>query len=276
MVCCALDMPFPQSLRVVYGENPLVEVICQLRYPTVLKISAAEPADFQERIGDQYPIYLKTGGRSIELPPELPTEVAGIVGQMIASQTEDSPNYKFATEDSLRTINLTRDFIALADKEYQGWEQYRANIELGIGALQAVYSPKFFSRIGLRYRNVIDRADLGLANEPWGQLLSESLIGGLLGSPNLRDRVVKTQTSVVIEFDEVPGGQIKLRHGFVDSSQEGRAPAYMIDADFQTEDREATEDAMATLDTFNRLSGWLFRWAISDQLHETLRPTPAE
>ena len=39
-----------QNKRVKYQEAPLVEVICQLRFPTILSINANEPVEFQEAI----------------------------------------------------------------------------------------------------------------------------------------------------------------------------------------------------------------------------------
>ena len=39
---------FSASERVLYGKRQLVEVICQLRFPTILSISAKEPAEFQD------------------------------------------------------------------------------------------------------------------------------------------------------------------------------------------------------------------------------------
>ncbi len=54
-----MKMPFPESERVVYGENPLVEVICQLKFPPILDISTAEPAAFQNKVRKLYPLYEK-------------------------------------------------------------------------------------------------------------------------------------------------------------------------------------------------------------------------
>lgn len=266
-------MPFPESERVTYRENPLIEVICQLRYPTILNISAAEPADFQDRVRGQYPMYEKSGP-AIGVPPEVPKELAALLSQAVAAQVDTGPTYKFVTDDSTGTITLTRDFISWTDADYQAWEPYRANVELARGALQAVYDPAFFTRIGLRYKNAIDKARLGLSNEPWDALLNPDLIGGLLGSTDLQPHVTSTQTIAVIRIDEVAGGFVNLRHGLAEVPQEDQAQPYVLDADFYTTDRGATEDTMGTLDTFNRISGHLFRWAVTPRLESALRPEP--
>ena len=50
---------FSNQPRKIYRRNQLIEVICQLRFPEILKIEAHEPADFQDAIRQAYPQYGK-------------------------------------------------------------------------------------------------------------------------------------------------------------------------------------------------------------------------
>ena len=50
-------MVFPNFERVVYKKNPLEEVICQLRFPPILRIDSGNAADFQDVIRQDYPLY---------------------------------------------------------------------------------------------------------------------------------------------------------------------------------------------------------------------------
>jgi hypothetical protein len=50
----------------------------------------------------------------------------------------------------------------------------------------------------------------------------------------------------------------------------------MIDADFFTEERLERENARARLNEFNREAGRLFRWSISDRLHDAMGPKLVE
>ena len=72
---------FSASERVLYGKRQLIEVICQLRFPTILSISAKEPAEFQEAIRAEFPRY----ARNLEkLPPK-------VIGQPGAMKLEEQP-----------------------------------------------------------------------------------------------------------------------------------------------------------------------------------------
>ena len=45
------------SQRVIYENNPLIEVIIQYRFPKILALNSKDPIEFQDRIKDEYPIY---------------------------------------------------------------------------------------------------------------------------------------------------------------------------------------------------------------------------
>ncbi|MBL8785507.1 MAG: TIGR04255 family protein, partial [Deltaproteobacteria bacterium] len=45
----------PESPRVIYASNPLADVICQVRFPRILRIDNELPADFQDAIRGQFP-----------------------------------------------------------------------------------------------------------------------------------------------------------------------------------------------------------------------------
>src|SRR5258708_615126 len=49
--------PFPDAERVIYDHNTLGEVLCQVKFPPVLRIEAELPAQFQDRIRDVFEIY---------------------------------------------------------------------------------------------------------------------------------------------------------------------------------------------------------------------------
>ena len=48
-------MLFSDHPRTHYRNAPAHEVICQLRFPSILTINSVEPADFQEAIRAEFP-----------------------------------------------------------------------------------------------------------------------------------------------------------------------------------------------------------------------------
>ncbi|MFM7713573.1 MAG: TIGR04255 family protein, partial [Microcystis sp.] len=67
-------MKLPEFDRVIYEYNPLFEVVCQLTFPPILKISHQEPVEFQDEIRFQYPLFERT-------QPQIPPEIAKVVQQ---------------------------------------------------------------------------------------------------------------------------------------------------------------------------------------------------
>ena len=66
-------MLFSGRPRTQYRNAPAHEVICQLRFPTILTINTVEPADFQEAIRAEFPNYAR---RQDVTPPKI-TLVSG-------------------------------------------------------------------------------------------------------------------------------------------------------------------------------------------------------
>ncbi|HQU44113.1 MAG TPA: TIGR04255 family protein, partial [Pirellulales bacterium] len=76
-------MPLPEFPRVIYGKNPLEVVICQLRFPPILRIGAELPAEFQERIRKDYPEFRDRSaalGMPAQFAQSLPIELSVSVG----------------------------------------------------------------------------------------------------------------------------------------------------------------------------------------------------
>lgn len=261
-------MPFPSSERVLFKKNPLEEVICQLRFPTILAIGSESPVAFQNKIRSGYPLYEREDS-------PLPKEVVQLLGSLSPSKSiEETVNHKFITEDSRRLISLAPDFVAISEYKYERWNFFYEEFVKAQRALEEIYQPTFYSRIGLRYRDVIDKEKIGLRDTSWPDLLQPPLIG-LLGIPDLTAQIHTIKTEATIGIEEVSGGWVTIRHGIVIRRETGKR-LYVIDADFYTEERRRSEDVAGILGAFNKISGNLFRWAITPKLHAALEPIPID
>jgi uncharacterized protein (TIGR04255 family) len=250
-----------------------MEVICQLRFPPILRIEAEPPASFQERIRLEYPLLQdKTPETGIELPPDIPPVVAEML-RTAMSKRKLRIGYDFISADEKWKVALTTDFIALTTARYGRWEEFRPHIDPPLKALIEVYAPAFFTRIGLRYRDLIRRSQLGLSNSAWSSLLRPH-ISGVLASPELAGAEVETFNQVLIKFPH-NRGQVQIRHGLV-QAVDNNEECYLIDSDFYTDKRTGINDVDDILSYFNRQSGRLFRWCIEERLHQAMEPDTVE
>ena len=107
---------FEPKDRVRYEKNQIVNVVCQLRFPTILAISAREPAEFQEAVRGDYPVYQ----RRMERPAAAPGA---------AQSTGETPNYAFRTASGDCAINLTNQFLAVSAPRYTDWEAFAHRLD---------------------------------------------------------------------------------------------------------------------------------------------------
>jgi uncharacterized protein (TIGR04255 family) len=259
-------MPFPESPREVYAENPLEEVICQIRFPAVLKISATAPVDFQDAIRSDYPWYEEQVGG-----PALPKEITDMLPPGLPiPRLSQQPEHRFSTESRGRSITLGQEFIAVAENNYQDWSNFRKEVKQAERVLRETYAPSFYTRVGLRYRDVLIRENYGLGEVPWSELLNPAFMG-VLGDTQLSDDVQESQAHSLLRIPGVHGGFVLIQHGLAVKEPEG-SPAYLIDSDFFTNERCNPNAALQALDRFNKWGGHLFRWAATDKLRAALRP----
>jgi uncharacterized protein (TIGR04255 family) len=262
-------MTFPKTQRVVFKNNPLVEVICQVRFPPVLEIASGDPAEFQKRIRSAYPLYRREDG------VDTPEELKSIMAQLRVPLPSEKLNHVFLTEEGRRFVTLNREYVALTELQYERWESFRDEFRRAFEACQKVYQPSFYTRIGLRYRDVIDRGKLDLVKEPWESLICPPLLGPL-SETAVGKAVQQTRTVTVIKLEEVKGGFVQVRHGLEAKPPDTNGMSFYVDADFFAHERSTQVDVPNILDAFNRIAGDLFRWAITPKLMEALGPVPVE
>ncbi len=262
-------MAFPESTRVIYANNTLADVVCELRFPPILKIEASPPAGFQERIRAKYPLF-DAKNKGPELPAGIPQEILREIPGF------GSLEYEFTSDEGSWVVGLNKQSLSLTARSYERWEDFKEHLSLVLGALIAEFAPHSFQRIGLRYRNIIVRSKLGLGDHGWPTLLTKELIGELADA-RIGPFVRSATHHVKISLDEA--GFVSLRHYLAQSKDgEGGAveEAYVIDADFFNSKKTETSDVTSKLDRLKQESGRLFRWCITEKLHDAMGPKPVE
>ena len=269
-------MPFPPSPREIYEVNPLNEVICQLRYPPILKISSESPSQFQDAVRIKYSKYsinsspkaLGLGNLGLQMPAEIVEALKSVPLFAMGGAAE----HHFSIDDESRWISLAQEFLALTERQYNRWEDFRAELVSAEKVFNQVYEPSHYNRIGLRYVDVLMRSRFELPDTPWSEFLNPSFIG-VLGDEHVADDVREIQVECTLHIPDVEGGQVHIRHGLRRTEEENEQ-VYLIDADFHTGRRSDTNGAFEVLDKFNKWSGQLFRWATTDRLRDSLGSKP--
>ena len=257
-------MVFPATDRVLYRTNPLKQVICQLRFPPILRIDSENAADFQDAIRQEYPLY----SEEEEIPDlPLPEPLASAMKKMGHGASSVK---RFSSVDNLWTIALARNFIALTTERYERWEGFRDRLRHAVAALEAIYDPTFYTRVGLRYIDVIRRSELDLIEVPWSELLAPNILSEL--DSNLEHAVKEVKHEALIALDEAMG-DVRVRHGLNPAAASGEE-TYHIDADFYTSQRTERNVINDRLDYFKTQAARFFRWCLTEQLHHAMAPEP--
>lgn len=256
-------MLFGENRRFLYTVNPLIEVICQLRFPAILSIDTREPAEFQETVREAFPRYSVRDER-----PTPPKDGAPV-------QTVRS--YSFTSADGQWKLNLTRTFIAISAHRYTTWEDLAARLDRALASFIELYRPAFFDRVGLRYVNAVDRRAIGMPTAPWRELISAPFLG-LLSSEE-SDGLAFTRDSLDAELAPEEGLHLRLHSGPGQVRRAGESapasePMFILDADFSASGNIALQDVPARLETMHEYSTRLIRAAFTDTLHEALGPEP--
>ena len=256
--------------RYVYRKNQLIEVICQLRFPTILSISAREPADFQEAIRRDFPQYKR-------LQEKPAPKVSGAPGSLRVEEGQVVTNYQFLSADGKWKVNLTNNFIALATPSYTRWEDFAAKLDVILAQFIPIYEPAYFERVGLRFINVISRKALDLEGVPFRELIQPAYLG-LLGEDDVREESF-ARAGQDIEVQVSGGCRVKL-HAGPGMVQRGRVKdeevKFILDNDIFMMGKLPMTQCAPALQTVHLQADRLFAGALTQRLHDAMEPTPLD
>ena len=262
-------MLFSDHPRTHYRAAPAHEVICQLRFPPILTINTAEPADFQEAIRAEFPQYAR---RQDAAPPRI--TLGGP-----APKVEQQPpvtNHHFLSADNRWKLNVTRDFIALSTLTYPGWEAFARQLDKPLAAFIRLYKPAYFQRVGLRYVNLISRARLGLEDRPWTELIAPAYTGPLSQEDVEEDRFLSCGCDLVVKLDSSCQAKIHAGTGRIKNNAPGAQQdpevKFIFDMDLFMAGNTPCTLAAPALETLHGHAGRLFEGALTDTLRTAMDP----
>ena len=252
--------------RFQYARSPLAEVICQLRFPEILTISANAPVAFQDAIRDVFPVFQR---REDAASPR----ITGAPGHLTLENQPSTVNYQFATADGVWRVNLTGKFISLSCSRYSCWEDFARMLDKPLAAFIRIYKPAYFERVGLRYVNFISRNALDLEDVPYRELISSCYLGPLALTDISESSV--TRSSVDTEMALRGGCRVKIHAGpgmVKRGNQTDQEVKFIFDQDLYMPGQLPVNLSAGALQTLHSQASALFRSAITDRLHKAMEP----
>lgn len=257
---------FSQEERCIYTNNQLMEVICQLRFPTILAVGAREPVDFQDAVRGIFPRYQQ---RQDQLPPKV-TQMPGQAPRV--EPQKPVTNHQFMTADGHYRINLTQDFISLTASPYTCWEVFARMMDKPLASFIKLYQPAYFERVGLRYLNFLSRASLG-TDAPWRDLVSACYLG-----PMAEEDVganAFSQCNLDTELAIRAGCRVKIHAGtgFVKKAdKQDPEQKFIFDMDLFMPGKVPVNYSAGALATLHSQAFPIFRDAITELTHNAMEP----
>jgi uncharacterized protein (TIGR04255 family) len=243
----------PAPPEVPLPRAPLVRVIAQVRFPTILAVRQPDRmVELQEVIRVDYP----------ELRPEQSHNVRLKSGH--EPQVESSVIWRFVDISGRWQAAIAQDFAALETEAYTSRDDFLSRLDKLIGAVEAALKPRLATRLGLRY---VDRLH-GLAVENIAAMVRPEMLG--LAGP-FREGARLVSGEALLDATE---GRVRARWGLLPPGASfdpaAAAPidaaSWMLDLDmFKEERREFVSDALlAEMEAFARRIYTIFRWAVTD------------
>lgn len=257
-------MLFSDRPRSHYRKPIVHEVICQLRFPTILSINSVEPADFQEQIRDEFPQYAR---KQDNLPPQ-------VVNGKLTPQPPVT-NYHFLSADGRWKINLTKDFIAISTLSYDRWETFAHILDKTLAAFIQTYKPAYFHRVGLRYMNLVSRARLEAENTPWSALIAPAYLGILSETDCSESNLLSCGYDVQFKLDssctaKIHTGTAKLQNKNPNAPQDPEIK-FVLDLDMAMNGNTPCGLAAASLETLHGHADRVFEGAVTDALRQAMQ-----
>lgn len=258
-------IPFPYSERVVYPHNPLIEVVFEIKFAEI-KTSEGKYEAFKSPLNERFVDF------EVNQITDLEVEISGHE-QPLIKQNQKEVLSAF-DKNKVWSINLTKNTMSISTKKYNNWEEFKETVQASLASLTKTYNVKVYSRLGLRYRNIIDKVNLELDKYSWNELISDELIGILDHLDQPDDDFVENNNIFRLKISQAHDF-VRVNHGFIYNKENRKA--YAIDSDFshQKEQEVDNDSIIRRLELYHSGAGQLFRWGTKDILHKRLINPPS-
>lgn len=247
-----MALNFPNIDDVHLAHAPLQEVICQVRFPPILRITHEEPVDLQERVRERFPL--------LEVAQKVIFAKEGIQASVPSAQV-----YRFHNSETTAAVSVGADFYAFSTTAYQSWVDFAEHLTYAADIMESVYHPSYAIRIGLRYRNELD-ASFTQSNtfDEVLTLLRPELIAILKTDAFLMPVQAIHHVETMVDEDH-----FTFRYGLVRDDQ---IPKFVLDFDYYAEGRLSLENLSERCNQYHKTIYNAFRWCIVEDKLSCFRP----
>jgi uncharacterized protein (TIGR04255 family) len=231
-----------------YKRNFLRQAVCELRFPTLMELGDPRPpASLVTALRKEYP--------HLDLANELTVGIGG-------TGSNNTHTHLFRSSKLTWTVSVKQSALSVETTAYTDYAHMRERVLRVVEAAAKVIDSDFFTRIGLRYINVIDRDTDSAVDWVNPALVAPILSGKFTGIQDYAGR---------LQLATADGGCL-LQHGIRMKPKHVRketVPEYFLDIDSFRND-VAVSDTAAALDAMHTQVFSFFDWAISPGAREYL------
>lgn len=236
-----------------YRRNFLRQAVCEFRFPTLLELGGPRPPpSFVSALRKEYP--------HLDLAKEVQINFGGEASGSINKHI-------FRSEKLTWTVSIKENAFSIETTSYTDYAHLKDRVMDIVEAASKVIDSDFFTRVGLRYINVID----GDTDPVTGGWVNPELVSPLLSNYFTGVQEYSGRLNLVAE-----DGGCLLQHGIQPrQTQIGRHaaevawPEYLLDVDVFRNGVKIRDTASA-IDAMHVQAFNVFDWAIGDAAREYL------
>ncbi len=228
------SLNLPDVEPVQYEHNFIDTAVCELKFPIILDWENKPPAAIQKELRRDYPHHAFVHSIGVGLQQ---------------SESEKRVSLQLQSKNRKWTVVIKSDAITLETKSYLNFEDFSDKLKKVVNVVKDKVDSDFFTRVGLRYINVIN--------------FSQDEFNGLL-NPDLVAPILKNVYGTVREYyQRVNGyteyGLFNFRHGIKPNDTPNQD--YFLDFDYFEEGVEI-EEALDLVKKFHESNFKFFHWTL--------------
>lgn len=251
-------LSFPKREDIRLMRAPLTEVVCQVRFPPILRIVAEQPIDFQDMVRADFP--------DLEVQQGVLIQSAPLLSAPPTVQTQPSV-FRFKSLDGCQVVSLASSFYALSTTAYSHWRDFATLLETIDRAARQVYRISSAQRIGLRYINQLTLDNTGAKSvADFCDIVRPELT--VLLRQAVWQQPLETLHHLLLEAGE--NERLALRVHF----QRGDQPALVLDFDYYVEGTTPLDQLLPLCNRYHDTIYNAFRWCVPDDKLIVFQPVP--